>query len=74
MAALPSTLAALDAHRGVLAVAEHAVSFLEDLSRSAPNLPALRAAGVKAHATSALSLHPASASVKDWAPPLIARL
>jgi hypothetical protein len=74
MAALPAALAALDAHRGVEAVAESAVSFLEDLSRSASNLPALRAACVKAHATSALSLHPTSACLQEWAPPLIALL
>jgi hypothetical protein len=74
MAALPTALAALDTHRGVAAVAANAIVFLYNSSSSAPNLPALQAAGVKAHATSALSLHPASASVKDWAPPLIARL
>jgi hypothetical protein len=74
MAALPTALAALDTHRGVAAVAANATVFLYNLSSPAPNIPALRAAGVKAHATSALSLHPTNAFVKDWAPPLIARL
>jgi hypothetical protein len=65
--------AVVDAHIGVAGVAKAWLGLLSNLSSVTANIPGLRAAGVKASVTAALSRHPTFAAT-SWAQDLVKRL
>ncbi len=73
MAEVPRARAALDAHVGVAGVADAGLFFLAHLAVAEANIPGLRAAGVKALVTTALSRHPTLAA-DAWTQELLKKL
>ncbi len=73
MAEVPRARAALDAHVGVAGVAEAGLAFFANLAFAEASIPELRAAGVKALVTTALSRHPALAAIA-WTQALLKKL
>jgi hypothetical protein len=65
--------AAVDGHVGEADVAMAWLGLLSNLSSVATNIPGLRAAGVKAFVTAALSRHPTLAAT-SWVQDLVKRL
>ncbi len=73
MAEVARARAALDAHVGDAGVAEAGLVLFANLSLVAANIPGLRAVGIKASVSSALSRHPALAAAA-WAQALLKKL
>jgi hypothetical protein len=74
MRTLPAVRAVMDANLGVVAVADHAVRFLWNLSCEPSCLPGLRSSGVKAQVEQALVATPTAPLVASHAALLIAKL